>query len=429
MRARTPRPRLPRLLRDNENFRRFYTGQAVSLLGDQISAIALPLTAVLALHAGAVQMGALTTAYLLPNLLFALHLGVWIDRRGRRLRTMLASDVGRALLTATIPVAYAVGHVTWGQLYVVAFLLGTLSVAFYVAYGSVFQTIVDRDDYVGASSLLNGTRGASFLVGTSAGGVLVQLISGPVALAVDAASFLWSALFLGRIRTHEPPPVERAQSGLTFGARWIWNHATIRAELIGVATINFFNYMYSALLVLYAVQYLHVKAATLGVVLGVAAVGTIGSSYYTGRIARRLGIGPAFLLGCVVFTAPLVLVPAATGPHWLVVAFLFTAELLSGIGLMLLDILAGTINAASIAAPARARVAGAFQFVNYGVRPAGAAAGGALGAVLGVRPTLWFGAVAALSGVVLMLPSPLRTLREVPEPGNEVDAPTGPDDA
>jgi MFS family permease len=364
-------------------------------------------------------MGALTAAYLVPNLLFSLHVGVWIDRHARRRRTMLASDVGRALLTATIPIAYLVGDVTWGQLYVVAFLLGTLSVAFYVAYGSVFQSIVPREDYVAANSLLNGTRGASFFVGTSLGGVLVQLISGPIALAVDAGSFLWSAFFLGRTRAEEPPPAERERGGIAVGARWIRGNAIIKSELLGVATINFFNYMYSALVILYAVQSLHVKAGTLGILLGTAAVGTLGSSYFTGRIARRIGLGPAFLVGCAVFTAPLILVPAAAGPHWLVVALLFTAELLSGIGLMLLDILAGTINASSIPSSVRARVSGAFTFVNYGVRPLGAALGGVVGAALGVRPTLWIATVGALTGLIIMVPSPIRSLRDAPEPAED----------
>ncbi len=402
------------LLRENVNFRRYFVGQSVSLLGDQITTIALPLTAVLALHATAAEMGALTTAYLVPNLLFALHFGVWIDRRGRRRQTMLLADVGRALLTATIPVAYAVGQLTWAQLYVVAFLLGTLSVAFYVAYGSVFQTIVPREDYVAANSLLNGTRGASFFVGNSLGGTLVQLLRGPYALAVDAVSFVWSAFFLGRIDAEEPPGAPPESGGVGAGMRWIRDHSIVRAELLGVATLNLFNFMFFALFMLYATRSLHVRPATLGFVLGIAAVGTLAASYFTGAIARRIGLGPAFILGCFAFPAPLILVPAARGPYWLVLVFLFVAELLSGIGLMLLDILAGTINAAFIIPTMRARVSGAFQVVNYGVRPVGTALGGALGATIGVHTTLWIATVGALAGLVFLLPSPIRTLRDLP---------------
>jgi MFS family permease len=409
------KPRVPRLLRENANFRRYFIGQSVSLLGDQITVVALPLTAVLALHATAGEMGALTTAYLVPNLLFSLHAGVWIDRRGRRRQSMLAADVGRALLTMTIPVAFALGHLTWPQLYVVSFLLGSLSVVFSVAYGSFFQTIVAREDYVDANSLLNGTRGASFLFGTSLGGTLVQLLRGPYALAVDAASFVWSALFLGRVDADEPPGAPPEEGGVALGLRWIRGNAIIRAELLGVATLNLFNFMYFALFVLYATRYLHVRPATLGVVMGSAAIGTLGAAYFTGALARRIGLGPAFLLGCVGFPAPLILVPAAGGPYWLVLVFLFTAELLSGIGLMLLDILAGTISAAVIPPAVRSRVSGAFLVVNYGVRPVGTTLGGVLGATIGVHTTLWIATVGALLGMAFLLPSPIRTLRDIPE--------------
>jgi MFS family permease len=407
--------RIPPLLRENANFRRYYVGESISLLGDQITTIALPLTAVIALHASAAQMGALTTAYLVPNLLFSLHAGVLIDRRGKRRQTMLVADFARGILTATIPIAYAFGELTWTQLYVVAFLLGSFSVASMVAFGSFFQTIVPREDYVDASALLNGTRGASFLVGNSLGGTLVQLLRGPYALAVDAASFFWSALFLGRIDAEEPPGAPRESGGVWSGIQWIRGNPIIRAELLGVATLNLFNFMFFALFVLYATRYLHVRPATLGLVLGVAAVGTLGASYFAGAIARRIGLGPAFLLGCFLFPAPLILVPAAAGPYWLILLFLFVAELVAGIGLMLLDILAGAMMAGTIPPAVRARVSGGFQVVNYGVRPVGTALGGALGATIGVHATLWIATVGALSGLLFLLPSPIRTMREVPE--------------
>ena len=407
--------RLPPVLRENTNFRRYFYGQSISLLGDQISAIALPLTAVLALHAGPGEMGALTTVYLVPNLLFSLHFGAWIDRRGNRRQVLIVADVARGLLTATIPVAYAFGDLSWTQLYVVAFLLGTFSLLFYVAFGSFFQTILPREDYVSASALINGTRGASFLVGNSLGGTLVQLLRGPYALAVDAASFFWSATFLGRIDAEEPPGSPPDAAGIWTGIRWIRGNAIIRAELLGVATLNLFNFMFFALFLLYATRSLHVRPWTLGVVLGVAAVGTLVTSYFTGTISRRFGVGPAFLFGCFLFPAPLILVPAAGGPYWLVLAFLFVAELLSGVGLMLLDILAGAMMAGVIPNAVRGRVSGGFQLVNYGVRPVGTALGGALGATIGVHTTLWIATVGALSGMFFLLPSPIRKLHDVPE--------------
>jgi len=409
------RPRIPSLLRRNANFRRYFIGQSVSLLGDQVSIIALPLTAVLALHATAAQMGALTTAYLLPNLLLSLHAGVWVDRSGRRRQVMLAADVARGLLTVTIPIAFALGHLTWPQLYAVAFLLGCASVFFYVSYGGFFQTIVEREDYIEANALLNGSRGFSFLGGTSLGGALVQLLRGPYALGLDAVSFLWSALFLRKIDAPDPPGAPRETGGIGTGLRWIRHNPVMRAELLGVATINLFNFVYWALFLLYASRYLHVGPATIGLVIGVAAAGTLAAAALTGRIARAIGVGPAFLIGCFLFPAPLLLVPAARGPHWLVIAFLFTAEFISGLGLMLLDILAGVIQGGLIPAPVRSRVSGAFMVVNYGVRPLGTSVAGVLGSTIGVHNTIWIGAGGALLGMAFLLPSPIRHLNDVPE--------------
>ena len=409
------RPPLPPLLRENASFRRFFLGQSVSLVGDQITSIALPLTAVLALHATAGQMGALTTAYLVPNLIFSLHAGAWVDRRGRRRHVMIATDLGRAALIGSIPIAYALGHLTWPQLYVVAFLTGVLSVFFSVAYGAMIQMLVPRKEYVAANSLVHGSRAFSFLAGTSIGGVLVQLLRGPYALAVDAVSFLWSALFLRRMELAEPPGAPPEAGGLTAGARWIRRNPIIRAELLGVATLNFFNFIFFALFVLYATRALGVNAATLGIVLGAASVGTLSGSFVTARISRRVGVGPAFVAGCFLFPAPLILVPAAGGPRWLVIGCLFVSEFTSGIGLMLLDIMAGTISASLIPAALRSRVSGAFNVVNYGVRPLGTAAGGVLGSLIGLRPTLWIATVGALAGLLFILPSPIMGLRDLPE--------------
>jgi len=410
------RLRIPGLLRRSPNFRRYFLGQSVSMLGDQVATIALPLTAVLALHASAGEMGAVTTAYLLPNLLLSLHAGVWVDRSGRRRAVMLAADLARGLLTATIPIAFAFGHLSWPQLYVVSFLLGCASVFFWVSYGGFFQTIVERKDYVEANTLLHGSRGFSFLAGTSLGGVLVQLLRGPYALALDAGSFLWSALFLRRIDVPDPPGAPRESGGIGVGLRWIRNNPVIRAELLGVATINLFNFVFFAMFLLYATRYLHVAPATIGVVLGVAAAGTLVASALTGRIARRIGVGPAFLIGCFLFPAPLLLVPAARGPHWLVIAFLFTAEFISGFGLMWLDILAGVLQGALIPPLLRSRVSGAFMVVNYGVRPLGTTIAGVLGSTIGVHNTIWIGAGGALLGMVFLLPSPIRHVHDVPEP-------------
>ncbi len=407
---------IPALLRENVGFRRFWTGQAVSLVGDQVSLIALPLAAVLVLHAGAAQMGYLTAAALIPNLLFSLHFGAWVDRRGQRRRTMIAADIGRAAATATIPIAYAFDALTIQQLYAVAFVVGSLSVLFFVSHSTLFVSLVPRERYVEANQLLHGSRAVSYISGPSIGGLLVQAISAPVALAVDAVSYLVSASFLGRISPVEPAPEERARGHLAAGARFVWGEATVRASLLATATINFFNFVFFTLFVLFAVRELHVRPGTLGLVLGAASVGGLIGSLVVGRLARRIGIGPAFVLGCVLFPAPLVLVPLAGGSHPVVLAMLFAAEFGSGLGVMILDISIGSIFQAFVPDRLRARVAGAYMVVNYGVRPLGGLAGGLLGSAIGVRETLWIASLGALIGVVFLLPSPLPRMRDLPEP-------------
>jgi MFS family permease len=150
--------RAPSLLRENRDFRRFWTGQAVSLFGDQITQLAVPLVAVLVLDAGPAQMGYLTAANLVPYLLFPLHAGAWVDRRARRRQVMIAADLGRGLLVATVPIAYALGQLTIAQLYAVAFLTGTLSVLFFVSQSTLVVSLVSRGDYIEANSLLHGSR-------------------------------------------------------------------------------------------------------------------------------------------------------------------------------------------------------------------------------------------------------------------------------
>jgi MFS family permease len=199
------------------------------------------------------------------------------------------------------------------------------------------------------------------------------------------------------------------------GIAYIRRSPIIRASLLATATINFFNFVFWALFFLYATKTLDVRPGLLGLVLGAASVGGVLGSIVTGRISRRIGVGPAFALGSILFPAPLVLVPLAGGSDWTIVACLCAAEFLSGFGVMVLDITAGSIKAALVPDRLRARVAGAYMVVNYGVRPIGALVGGALGTWIGLRPTLWIASLGAIAGVLWLLPSPVLRLRELPE--------------
>jgi MFS family permease len=160
---------------------------------------------------------------------------------------------------------------------------------------------------------------------------------------------------------------------------------------------------------------LGVRPGVLGLVLGAGAIGGVLGSLVTGRLSRRFGVGRVFVAGSILFPLPLVLVPLAGGGDWPIYACLFAAEFGSGFGVMLLDISANAITTALVPDRLRARVSGAYMLVNYGVRPLGALAGGALGTWIGLRPTLWIATVGALGGVLWLLPSPIPGMRELPE--------------
>jgi MFS family permease len=371
----------------------------------------MPLAAVLALHAGAADMGYLSALEWLPSLLFAVHAGAWVDRRGRRRSTMIAADLARFAVLASVPVCYGLGVLSLGQLFAVAFCAGTMSVLFSVSDPTLFVALVPEDRYVEGNSLVYASRALSFVGGPSLGGLLAALLSAPLALGADALSFLGSAFFLSRIRPAEPPPAGAGQGSVMAGARFIRRSPILRASLLAVATINFFNFMFFALFILYATRVLHIGAGLLGLVLGAGALGGVLGSAVTRRLAAAMGVGWAYVAGCVLFTAPLLLVPLAGGPRPLVLALLFLAEFGSGFGVMLLDISIGSIFAVVIPDDLRARVGGAFQAVNYGTRPVGGLIGGALGASIGLRPTLWIAVAGGIAGFLWLLPSPLPRFR------------------
>ena len=404
----------PLLRREYRDFRTFWIGQSVSLVGDDITLFAIPIAAVLLLHAHPADMGLLTAAGLLPSLLLSLPAGAWVDRWGRRRLIMLSCDIVRALLLVSIPLAYALGQLSLLHLYLVAFAIGVFDVFFAVSYQSLFVSLVPEEHYVSGQALLNGSRAGAMVAGNSLAGLLVSVVTAPGALLVDAGTFIVSAVTLGRIKPAEAPRAAKEAGALAVGIRFIMRSPIIRPSLAATTTVNLFTFMINAIFILYASRTLHVPAGELGVVLGVAALGSIVGSLVTGRIARAIGTGPTFALGCVVFPVPLVLFPLAGGAHAVVLGCLLAGEFLSGFGVMMLDIGVGALFASTIPHELRARVSGAFRMINYGIRPVGALLGGALGGWLGMRPALWIGALGASFCALWLLGTPVLSREQAP---------------
>jgi predicted MFS family arabinose efflux permease len=411
-------PETPPLLRQPE-FLKLWAAQSISQIGDQITYLALPLVAVLTLDASAAQMGLLVAAELMPHLLFSLMAGVWIERRSNRRKLMIVADIVRAGVLVSVPLAAAFDLLTFPQLYAVGFVAGTCAVLFDISWSTLFVSVVPRRDVVSANSKLNLSRALSFVTGPSAAGFLVQALTAPVTLLVDAFSFIASALFLGRIRAQEPPVAEDGRENvlqsLRSGLRFVFGDELIRPQLLCTATINFFNFVFHAIFVLYATKELGVRPAVLGLALGAGAVGGLAGALVAVRLERLFGIGRVFTLGCVLFPLPLVLVPVASGSELVVALMLGTAEFLSAVGVMILDVTGGSLMLLRTPDRVRARMTGTFRFVNYGVRPLGALLGGGLGTAIGLQTTLWIGVLGALAGVIWLVFSPIPRLRVVAE--------------
>ena len=404
-------------LHRDRRFATYWTGQAVSELGDRVSELALPLIAVTTLHASSVEVGALTAAVWAPQLL-ALLAGAWVDQQPRKRRLLIASDLLQGVAVVSLPLAYWLGAVTLTQLIVVALVAGVGRTIAQTAYSPFFASLVRRDQYVEANSLLSTTRSGSFVAGPALGGALVQALGAPLAMLVDAISFGVSALMTGRVHVVERPPQDhpdRLVRRAAGGARYLWAHPYMSASLRCCSTLNFFSFVAAALIVLYASRTLGLSAGAIGLAFGVGALGGLIGAVLAPRVGRLLGIGRTIALGAVLFSAPFALIPLAGGTDWAKASVLATAEAIGGLGIMLFDINLNALQTAVVHDDMRSRVSGAFSTVNYGIRPLGALVGGIAGDVFGVGPTLVVAAVGGSLSALWLLRSPIISTRTIEE--------------
>jgi MFS family permease len=262
---------------------------------------------------------------------------------------------------------------------------------------------------------------------------LIQVLTAPGALLVDALTFLCSARFLGRIRLQEKAPDHESDDHSTArqvwrssveGLRFITRHRYLRASLATATTVNFFTFLGSTLLVLFAARHLDLSAGLIGLAFGIGALGALLGALLAPRLSRALGAGRVIVIGSIVFPLALAVPVLANGPTWLSVTVLAAAEFVSGVGVMLFDVPLNSVQTSVTPDSMRSRVSGAFSTINYGVRPIGALTGGALGSLLGLRPTLVIAAVGGATCCLWLLASPIAKVREFEEL-DEVDPVTG----
>jgi len=388
--GRTPGVSSPGALWRDPRFATYWGGQTVSQLGDRISELALPLIAVTMLHASPTVVGLLTAAVWAPNLL-SLVVGAWVDSQQRKRRLLIWADLLQAAVILSLPLAYHLGEVTLVHLFAVALLAGAGSVLYQTAYPTFFVSLVRRDQYLEANSLLSGTRSGSFIVGPALAGGLIQVLTAPVAVLLDGVSFLVSAVLIGRVQVDEVTRArdeqpERLLRRAADGMRFLVRHPYLKASLACATTINFFSFVVSALVILFASRTLGLPAGTIGLAFGI-----------------------------VLFTAPLALLPLASGTVWTRAGVLGLVEFLSGMGVMLFDVNQNALQTAVTPDEMRSRVAGAFSSVNYGIRPLGAVVGGLCGQLIGVGPTMVAAAVGGSLSFLWLLRSPIITTRTIDE--------------
>ena len=393
-----------------------WSSQTVSQFGSQVSALALPLVAIVVLRESAFEVATLGMVEFLPFLLFALPAGVWVDRLRRR-PILIVSDIVRALALASVPVAYWLDGLTIWQLYAVGFVVGVGTVFFDVAYQSFLPTVVARDELSEGNSKLEVSRSAAQIGGPGLAGVLIGVLTAPVAVLADAISFVVSGLLVGRIRSVEREPTREERrsllSELWEGLRYVLTHEYVRGMAAAVAIFNFFGNVGGAILLVYLVRDLGMSATTIGLVFGLGNLGFLAGAFVAKRVETRLGVGRTIVGSMALSPFGLLLVPLATRET--AAPLLVASGAIVGFAVVLYNVSAISLMQAITPDRLLGRMNASRRFVVWGVIPLGSLVGGVLASTIGLRPTLFVGAIGASLAVLPLLFSPVRSLQRVPE--------------
>lgn len=397
----------------NRRFLRLWAGRTVSQFGDQITGLAFPLIATTMLDATAPAVASLTAALWIPNL-FALPIGTWVDHHPNKRRVLIAAELIQAAAIASVPAAQLVGLLTMPLLYGSAALLGLGGVLGGTASQPFFVRLVTRHQYVQANSLLSTTQSASGIAGPAIGGLLIAAVTAPIAMIIDAISFLVSATAITTIPIPPSPPSTTAESflrRLANGTSYLFRQPYLRVSLGCSTTMNFAAFLIQALLVLYASRYVHLSAGLIGTALGLGAIGGLAGAVTAGRLARRIGTGWTIAAGAAFSCAPFAALPAAgllVGQTASPVILLAAIEFLSSLGIMWFDINNNAVRTVVTDDTMRSRVSGAYSTINYGIRPLGAITGGILANHIGLPATLIGAAILGTAATLWLIPTATR---------------------
>ncbi|TMQ23926.1 MAG: MFS transporter [Deltaproteobacteria bacterium] len=405
------------------DFLRLWIAHSVSLLGSQVTVFAVPLMAILLLHASPVEVGAITACGYLPFLLIGLPVGALVDRWPLR-RLLVAVDVGRALVLGCVPVAHLAGALSIGLLGAVMFVHGALTTFADTAHPSYLPALVDNDQLIEGNTKLQTSYSMAELAGPGLGGVLVKLVGAPFALLADAASFVASAAILVGIRRREPArtaaATDRIGPQIREGLSYVTRHATLRALVMCMAGANFFDLygMVQVILPVYALGELGLSPAVYGAALSVANLGALIGIASNARLVRRHGVGPAIIGASILPGSGVLLLTLAT-PHTAPVLIMLSLGV-AGFGVVVFNVNQLSLRQHVTPLALQGRMNATVRFLIWGMIPAGAFAGGLLSQAIGVRAALVIAGAGSLLSSLPLVRSPLgrvRTMADACEPG------------
>lgn len=403
----------------NPSFRNIWAALTASLLGTQVTALALPLLAALTLQATPQQMGALAASELLPWLLFSLFTGAWVDHIREKRLLMICMDVLRAVLILSIPVSAALHLLTFTQLYIVAFMVGTLRVFYEVAEGSYVPSLLSDKQILDGNSRLQVSYSAAGAAGPGIGGLLVQWLSAPVALIVDALSYLISAFFLGRIQgvtstgTNLPPlnMLQDVKAGLQF----LLGHPLLGPWAIWGTPLVFFTGAFEAQYILYATRELHLNAGWIGLIAAAGGVAALPAAILTTHVAKCLPVGITIILGHVVWIFTLLVVPLIDGSVVFNLCVLVLARIVFGLTFTVANVQQWSLRQLITPPHLLGRVSASYRFLINSGSAFGAIAGGMVAARLGLREAMILFCLCALACFPPLFFKPIWRLKTMPQ--------------
>ena len=411
--------RTPARRRDitGDTFRALWLGQTVSSVGTQVSMVALPLIAVLGLHASPLELGILAALETIPYLVLSLPAGVIVDRMDRRV-AMIACDLGRAVALVVPAIALALGAASMGLLYVVAVAVGSMSVFFTVAYTSYLAVILPADQLVAGNQRLELSDSGARIVGASIGGTLVALVGGAVAILIDAASYVVSAIALigfGRAVDARRPTSTGAGllGGIGDGLRRVAGDRVLRDLAGSTAIFNLGSGMILGVIVLFATHDVGLDAAGFGFVYGLGNVGFLLGALAVGALTRRFGVGRSLLGSAYLSAAAMALIAVAGAGSGILL--LLAGRLIGAVATPIYNVNVLSLRQARVDDTIMGRVNGTFEFIEWGVLPLGSLLGGATAAALGLRAALEAAALCGILSAIWLSVSPARRLTTVSE--------------